>query len=329
MTRIQAIAGLDPARHQRHPLHSPDRDWPEKNCYIDLWIELLGAMKLEPHALLGHTIAVDFLGDQWTFFKPTPSELRELYGIDVQEMTVWRALEEHAVEHLSSGRLIATEADSFWLPDTEATDYRRKRTKTTIVIAELDTQSQRLGYFHNAGYFEAQGEDYVKLLKPGGCDMPLLAELVRIERSVRRPDGELAEIAMELLGHHFQFKPAANPFIAFAPRLAKELAQLHERGPAYYHEWAFASVRQAGAAFELAAAHLDWLARHGYDFDGAATGFRTLSSTCKSLILKGARVAHTGKPFDAKPAMDTAAQAWEEAMEAVESAATNAAWPGA
>lgn len=325
MTRVQAIPGLDAARHQRHPLHAQDKDWPEKNCYIDLWIELLFALRMEPLALLGHTIAVDFLGDQWTFFKPSPSELRELYGIDVQELTVWRPLEEHAVEHLGSGRLIATEVDSHWLPDTEATDYRSKHAKTTIVLADVDTGAQRLGYFHNAGYFEARGEDYRELLRPGGCGLPLLAELIRIDRSSRRPNGELAEIAMHWLGHHFEFKPAANPFARFAPRLVQELALLHGRGAAYYHEWAFASIRQAGAAFELAAAHTEWLGRFGYDFDGAARDFRSISATCKSLILKGARVAYTGKSFDPREALAAAGEAWERAMEAVETAVLHAA----
>lgn len=325
MTAVQVIPGLDAARHQRHALHAPEGDWPEKNCYIDLWIELLAALKLEPLALLGHTIAVDFLGDQWTFFKPTGWELRELYGIDVQEMTVYRPLEEHCIEHLAGGRLVATEADAFWLPDTEATDYRTKHTKTTIVVAEIDAQAQRLAYFHNAGYFEAKGEDYLRLVRPGGCELPLLAELIRIDRRCARPKGELAEIAMGLVGHHFQFKPHDNPFTRFTPRFARELALMHERGAGYYHEWAFASLRQAGAAFELAAAHVEWLGRCGHDFDGAEQHFRAISATCKSLILKGARVAHKGKPFDPAPAMESAAQAWDRAMEAIECAVVHAA----
>jgi hypothetical protein len=325
MTHVRAIAGLDAARYERHALHRQERDWPEKNCYIDFWIELLSVLRLEPAALLGHAVTVDFVGDQWTFFKPSVVELRELYGIDVQEMSVWRPLEEHAVEHLSAGRLIATEADSFWLPDTQATDYRSKHVKTTIVLAEVDTVAPRLGYFHNAGFFEATGEDYERLLRPGGCGVPLLAELVHIDRRASKPAGELAHIAMEIMARHLRFKPAANPFERFAPRLAQELAVLHERGPAYFHEWAFASLRQAGAAFELAGIHVEWLARQGHDFDGAAQDFRSLSATCKSLLLKGARVAHTGKPFDPAPAIDSAAEAWGRAMDAVETAVLHAA----
>ena len=59
-----------------------------------------------------------------------------------------------------AGKLISTEADAFWLPDTAGTDYRRQHTKTTIVIDDLDLDAQALGYFHNAGYFALEGEDF-------------------------------------------------------------------------------------------------------------------------------------------------------------------------
>lgn len=79
--------------------------------------------------MLPFTLAVDFEGDQWTFFKPSLEELRDLYGIDVQELTIWRPLIEHAVEQLSAGKFISTEADAFWLPDTAGTDYRIERSQ--------------------------------------------------------------------------------------------------------------------------------------------------------------------------------------------------------
>jgi len=41
-------------------------------------------------------VAIDFEGDQWTFFKPPHEDLKALYGIDVQELYVWRPLLEHA-----------------------------------------------------------------------------------------------------------------------------------------------------------------------------------------------------------------------------------------
>lgn len=134
MSRLEVIPGLHPDTYQRHSLHSPEAVWTEKNCYGDLWIELLHALKQEPLAMLPFTLAVDFEGDQWTFFKPSLEELRAVYGIDVQELTVWRPLIEHAIEHLGAGKLISTEADAFWLPDTAGTDYRSKHTKTTILL---------------------------------------------------------------------------------------------------------------------------------------------------------------------------------------------------
>jgi len=134
MTRLQAIPGLDAAAYARHTLHSGQRVWLEKNCYIDIWIELLHALRLEPQAMLGAAVALDFVGDQWTFLKPSHAALWSLYGVDVQEMTCWKPLLEHAQEQLHAGRLISTEADAWWLPDTAGTDYRRQHTKSTIII---------------------------------------------------------------------------------------------------------------------------------------------------------------------------------------------------
>ncbi|HEX8109631.1 MAG TPA: DUF1839 family protein, partial [Kofleriaceae bacterium] len=115
---------LDATRHARHALHADDRAWVEKNCYVDIWIEVIHALGCEPLAIAPFVVALDFEGDQWTFFKPPHDELRELYGIDVQELNCWRPLVEHAVEHVGAGKLISTEADAWWLPDVAGTDYR-------------------------------------------------------------------------------------------------------------------------------------------------------------------------------------------------------------
>ena len=45
------------------------RIWPETNCYVDLWIEVLAAAGFTPEAMLGFTLTQDFEGDQFTFFK--------------------------------------------------------------------------------------------------------------------------------------------------------------------------------------------------------------------------------------------------------------------
>ena len=318
MTRARALE-LDAAAYTRSPLHGDSCVWVEKNCYIDIWIEVLHALGLEPRAALPFTVAIDFEGDQWTFFKPPHDELRELYGIDVQEMNVWRPLIEHAVEHLRAGKMISTEADAFWLPDTQGTDYRRTHTKSTIVIADLDTDAKRLGYFHNASYYELSGEDFIKTFRldcaPDPTYMPLFAELVRTDRVVKRPQAELLDRSRALLKKHLERRPSSNPITRFRTRFERDLPQIQERGLAYYHAWAFGTIRQLGAASELAAIHLDWLVANG---DAAlaepASAFRRIATSNKTLILKVARAVNARRPLDGAALFDEMAQAWEAAM---------------
>lgn len=319
MSVIEAMPGLDPARYRRHALHGEEAAWLEKNCYVDLWIELVHALGLEPLAMLPFTLGADFEDDQWTFFKPPLDELWDLYGIDVQELTVWRPLIEHAVEHLAAGRLVSTEADAYWLPDAAGTDYRSKHTKTTIVLANLDVAARTLGYFHNAGYFELGGEDFAQLFRldaPADPSfLPLFAERVRIDRLVRRGQPELVSASLALLRRHLRRRPATNPFERFGTRLARDLPELVAGGLAHYHAWAFASVRQAGAAFELLASNLRWLAGFGHpELRDAARRFDAISQANKALILKGARAVHTGRALDAAALVGDMARAWAEGM---------------
>ncbi|TFY97655.1 DUF1839 family protein [Ramlibacter humi] len=316
---IAVLPGLMPESYRRHALHGDTAAWPEKNCYADLWIGFLHTLGLEPLALMPFTVAVDFEGDQWTFFKPSSDELRSLYGIDVQELTVWRPLLEHAKEHLAAGKLIATESDAFWLPDTAGTDYRRSHTKTTILMAELDVQAERLGYFHNAGYFELQGEDFRQLFRldapPDPAFMPFFAEVVRIDRLVRHNASELSDLSFELLRRHFPWRPRSNPFSRFAARIAQDLPGMREQGLAHYHQWAFASVRQAGAAFELLGANLRWLATQGYpELSEPAECFDAIGQANKTLILKGARSVNSGKPLNADEMLQAMGADWEKGM---------------
>ena len=317
---LSVLAGLSPESYRRHALHGEDAAWPEKNCYADLWIGFLHTLELEPLAMLPFTVAVDFEGDQWTFFKPPLQDLRSLYGLDVQELTVWRPLLEHAQEHLAAGKLVCTESDAFWLPDTAGTDYRRAHTKTTILMAQLDVQRERLGYFHNAGYHELSGEDFRQTFRldapdPATATLPLFAELVRIDRLVRRDSAELRELSFSLLRVHHAWRPRTNPFSRFAARLAQDLPALRAHGVEHYHRWAFASVRQAGAAFELLGAHLRWLAaQDDPQLAQAAASFESIAQANKTLILKGARAVATGKPLNADDLLQGMAGDWEQGM---------------
>jgi hypothetical protein len=317
VSRVVVLPALDAAKYERHALHAEDRVWVEKNCYIDICIEVVHALGLEPLAMLGFVTAIDFEGDQWTFFKPPHDELRELYALDFQELNVWRPLSAHVLEHLAGGKLISTEADAFWLPDTAGTDYQRQHTKTTIVIQDFDLDARRLGYFHNAGYYALEGEDFAQLFRvgfpPDPAFMPLFAELVHIDRIARRPADELRALARVLLAKHIARRPKDNPVARFGARFAKDLPWITSEGLAFYHAWAFATVRQLGAAAELAQLHLEWLGDAA--FAPAAASFASVSQAAKAFILKAARAVNAKRALDAAPMFEEMAAAWQAGLD--------------
>ncbi len=323
MSRVSVIAGLDPAAYTRNVLHTDACVWVEKNCYVDIWIEVLHALGLEPRAILPFTAVVDFEGDQWTFFKPPHDELRDFYGLDVTELNVWRPLIEHAAEHLAAGKLISTEADAFWLPDTSGTDYRRQHTKSTIVLNDLDLDNRRLGYFHNAGYYSLEGEDFVRTFRldmpHDPAFMPLFAELVRSDRRVARPTAQLVESSLNAWRRHLAHRPAGNPVRRFEARFNNDLPAIQAAGLAHYHAWAFGTIRQLGAAFELSARNLRWLQDNGQSgFGSAIESFEQLSNANKTFILKGARAANSKRPFDGSALFTEMADAWSRGLDAVQ-----------
>ncbi|MFT3698976.1 MAG: DUF1839 family protein [Kofleriaceae bacterium] len=298
--RLIDVLKLDAANYRRHAMHAEDRAWVEKNCYFDIWIEVVHAVGCEPYAMSPVVVALDWVGDQWTFFKPAHTDLWDLYGLDVQELNCWKPLLELAKEHLAGGRLISTEADAWWLPDVSGTDYRTQHTKSTIVLTSLDVERQKLGYFHNAGYFELTGEDFVKTFRldidpPDPTFMPFFAETVATDRVVKRSDGELKELSIAMLRRHLARRPKDNPVARFAARFERDLPELQAKGLAYYHAYAFATVRQLGASAEVMAMYLAWL--DAAKFDGAIAAYTELSGAAKSFILKAARAVNSKKPF--------------------------------
>jgi hypothetical protein len=269
-------------------------------------------------------LALDFEGDQWTFFKPPHGEIYELYGLDVQELTVWKPLIEHAIEHLPAGGLISTEADSFWLPDTAGTDYRRNHVKSTIVMNAVDVGKERLDYFHNASFYRLEGEDFRNLFRigapPDPTFLPLFAEFIRIERQKHESPATLAAASRELVARHLARRPKTNPISRFAARFEEELPRLQEKGLDYYHQWAFGSLRQLGAAFELAAINLRWLAEHqALKAEPACAAFELISSTCKSMVLKGARAVNAKRALDVATPCAIMAEAWDQGMNQLDS----------
>lgn len=324
MGKVSALPDLDAANYQRSVLHAEDQLWIEKNCYVDVWIEIIHTLRLEPRAMLPFVVTMDFEVDQWTFYKPSHDELRDLYGIDVCELNVWQPLLEHTQEHLAVGRMISTEADAWWLPDTSGTDYRTNHVKSTIVLADLDIERQRLGYFHNAGYFTLEGEDFVQTFRlnstPNSGMLPLFAESVRVDRLVTRSDAELADLSLALWRRHLRRLPLSNPIDRYRARFEQQLGIMHTRGLPYYHAWAFATTRQLGSGFELLARNLQWLQNHGVaGLDDARAAFEAIASSTKTFILKGARAVNAKRQFDGSEMFSEMSIAWQRAVDIMSS----------
>lgn len=306
-----AVELIDSAPYVPHALHRGDRAWIETNCYADLWIELLHAKGLEPIAMLAFTLRVDFEGDHWTFFKPEFSALRALYGIEVEELIVWKGLRAAAEEQLARGRIVLAEADAFYLPDTAATDYRRQHTKTTIGITQME--DGRCDYFHNAGFHTLSGDDFDAVF--ASRELALYCEFAKFDMVRQRSEAELRAVSRRTLRDTMTRVPARNPMREFAARLATD--GVTQQGLDYWHAYAFVSLRQCGAAFELAAEYLRWL---DPALTAAADACDQISSGAKTLILKGARAANRGRPLDAHEALSGMAENWDTAMELLASA---------
>lgn len=280
---------LDPAHHAAHALHDSARDWPETNCYVDLWIEILHAAGLPPEAALGFTVEQDFEGDHFTFFKFPPEDLATLYGVQVQELALYDRLEAHLLQQASRGRLTLVEVDAFHLPDTRGVSYGLEHSKTTIGINGLDPDARRLHYFHNAGHFALEGADYDAILRNDGGGLFPYAEFVKM-RGAPLPPRQMVQTALSFLERHLAHAPKDNPVRAFAGVIERQAGEISAREPAFFHKYAFNTLRQLGANFEMLGSHLDWLARHDQTgFEPAIDACRALSSSAKAFQFQLAR----------------------------------------
>jgi hypothetical protein len=313
-----SLLGLDPAAYRPHPLHAPERSYTETNCYTDILIEFIHARGDEPLAMMGCVLRVDFEGDQWTFFKPLPDQVELLYGVDIHEMQPYRPLPEQIADQIARGRTLIVELDSWYLPDTASTSYRREHVKSSVVAEAIDPAGERLRYFHGQGYYELEGEDYrgiFRLGRPFSDDvLPPYTEIVRLDAGQPLAGDALRATARELLVTHLERRPEPNPFERFGEQLAVDLPRLLEGDNAAYHDYAFATVRMVGSAFEVGASHVDWLL--GADGAPAAAAMGRIVEGCKVLSFKLAR----RRPFDPEPAIAELAAGWEEAFGALERA---------
>lgn len=310
---------LTPETYVSHQLHGTDRDWSETNCFTDVWIETVHTCGQTPEAMLGFTLAQDFEGDQFTFAKPPLGDIEELYGIRTEELAIYDSVEGHILGQVDRGRLAMVELDSYHLPDTRGTMYRTEHGKTMVAVNRIDPTERELEYFHNGGYHRLSGEDYVGLLRLDLVDQhhlddhtPFLpyAEYARFPAEYPDPD-TVAATARTLLRRHHGRRPDQNPFEAYAEAMTDQVAALAERPFAAFHLYAFNTVRQYGANFELAASHLQWLSP---DFSTAAEHAREISRQAKALQFKLARAVMRADVTPLVGALEPTANAWDALM---------------
>jgi hypothetical protein len=311
-SRTVSLWGTDPGTYEPHALHAPGRTYVETNCYADVLIELLHTHGDEPLAMLGFIVGTEWEGDQFSYAKPRYADLDRLFGIDIHEMLPYRSLPEHIEEQLALSRTVLVEMDGFYLPDTAATSYRRDHLKTTIAPETIDRDGERMRYFHNAGFFELEGEDYRGAFHqlPHFTDdvMDPFTEIVRFGAGPRPAGPELVAVARELLAAHWSRRASRNPFEAWRERLVEDLPRLLAGDVQDYHEYAFVTVRMVGSAVELLADHVDWL--FGGEGAAASASLREIVEGSKVISFRLAR----RRPFDPEPAVTAMAQAWDGAM---------------
>lgn len=320
MTRHQVL-DLDPGRYRSHWLHGPDRIFQETNCAADLWIEVLSALGLDPVLGLAFTLGTDFDGDQWRMFTFPAEDLRRLFGIEMDELNVWRPLGDHLCDQVGLGNLVIVDVDAWNLPDTDGLTYRCAHQKTSIMVQMIDADAGALGYFHNTGYYELHGHDFEAIVAvetgPDRATLPPFALSVRLGRLRHDPEGA-ADVARQLVEDHLARRPAGNPVQRMAKRAAEDLPWLVAQGLDAFHRYAFGSMRQCGANAELAAALVDRVVRWGHPWAApAAAELAALAQDMKAIEFSLARAVR-GRTCDVEALFAPAAARWEQAYQVLE-----------
>lgn len=314
---IADLAKLTPEHFSQNDLHRHDRNFRETNCYSDLLIEVIHNLSLNPIACLGFTLASDFEEDQWTFGKPSHDDLQKLYGIRIEELSLYRPLVDQMVCQVERGAIPLLEVDAYFLPDTAGIDYRQSHAKTTIGITHIDLVNKKLRYFHNATFTVCEGEDFDGVLFPAlsnqaGYLLPY-CEILKLNKIKTLSDEDLRKIARESAALHFSVRSSNNPFEAYLKAVVSHQEAIIAGGHPAYHAYSFVAPRQLGAAHELGASFLQWLDPACPNFITAAEDFLKIANLSKTLVLKLARINHTNKQANVEAILAEMQDCWSRA----------------
>jgi len=299
-----------------HPWLAGARIWSTTNAGTDTWLALLHTLGLEAEPLLMSSMCASFEGDQWTQVGLPAADLWSCHGIAVESLHVWRPLLAHLVAQLDRGNAVLVDVDLFQLPDMIGSGYQREHAPTVIAVTGYDRHAHELHYIHGAHGGTIAGRDLDALLAAGigAAHLPPTTRLVKLERLMARSRTELGEIGIALARLHGTRLPADNPVVAFGEALRAHGSWLSGGDASHYQRWAYATLHQCGAAFELAGDACRWLAGHGQPVQGAVEPLKAVSRGARSLHQRLVRVPQSGRMPDVSQTVNEMASAWTDAM---------------
>uniref|UniRef100_UPI0026E9E8D5 DUF1839 family protein n=1 Tax=Phenylobacterium aquaticum TaxID=1763816 RepID=UPI0026E9E8D5 len=121
----------------------------------------------------------------------------------------------------------------------------------------------------------------------------------------------LRAMAGRLLAERLADRPKACPISAFQAQLPAAAERVAGRESAFFHLYAFNTLRQLGADFELLGDHLDWLDPGMEPLAGYA---RAIAQSAKAAQFKLARACAKQKFDGLETSLDAAALAYGQLM---------------
>jgi hypothetical protein len=246
-------------------------------------------------------------------------DIERLYGLQVQELSVFDSLEDRAITQTKRDNTVLVEVDAFFLPDAHAQTYRRTHARTTIGIDVIERDARRLGYFHHTGYHLLDGDDYDGVLRPDTAHPAFYPHAEFVKRARASLGGTaLAETSADLLCAHLLRRPAHSPVSAWRRAFAAHLDTLLARDETYASLYAANVVQQFGANFELLAHYLQWMRNQGFDI-APAIALHAQKIASETMVLQ-CRLAHalTHKRRDAcEASFDVLEDAYERTVPAL------------
>ena len=199
--------------------------------------------------------AIDFEGDQWTFFKPPPEDLERLFGIDIHEMQPYRPLpradrraDRRRPDDHRRARLVVSAGHG---GDQLS---QRARQDARSVAEAIDREAERLALLPQHQPPRARGRGLprrlpprARVLRPTSCP-PTPSSCASTPGRALRGD-ELREAARELLARAPRPPSRDEPVRPLRRRSSsRDLPRLLAGDAADYHDYAFATVRMAGVS---------------------------------------------------------------------------------